>query len=938
MANLLPPAKINLVKFLPSSSALVPKSIEKSSEIISGNNLIVIHTRTIEVKKLLQTSLLLKKEENQKKRIEAEKNKDESREKELEAKPEEAEVGKYEFPSLPKLGFLDRIKRFFINILLGYVAVKLVPYVDKLPGIVGAIGTGIDFATDMFIGLVDGLSTFVQKGYEAYDFARNQIKSFGGDSTLKLFDGFSDALGNIITGAIAASFALADMGGDSGFGSDPKKGYDVSGRRATTKAQERYLQRYGEKQFAKRFGEKTLQTVAKKGAEKTVEKGLLKTIVKRIPIIGGLIDFALNYFVFKQPLGESAFRAAGSTLLSFIGGAIGSILPGPGTIIGAALGGLAGDAVASILYDRIFKNKKISPQKVSKQAEGGLAPPTRGGKLVGGAARRTPPKKPKRSLKVQPTKLKPGASVGGVKKIDPVFPEASPQEQGKTVNPLGYMKTSYDKFSATPGFGGLFAIVLKAQLGEKPTDLDYQNAAEGLTGWMQRTFSTEIMRTGAAYAEGGIVDVGMFGDPGDMKDMIAKSIQNSVTPKVEDTINELMKQLTLKEVDRGKKPGEGPGAEEEPAGSPTLTGNTNAEKVFRYLVDQEGFTPEAAAGVIGNLMQESGVNPQSRQLGGGPGRGIMQWSEGERWASLTAWAKNSGKDPWTLETQVQWMVKEMKDYGTYNRIKSVTSYKKAVEIFEREMERAGIPNYPRRYQYAADALASFGGTAGGKGIPLGKVSGNLQSAKQIASSMGLQVTSYIRPGDSGYHGKGRAMDFQTIGAPGNRGTPSQLAFAQALISKYGTSLKQLIYTPLGFGISNGKQVPLSFWGNETNAEHYHHVHVAFAKGGRVKKPMKAIIGERGEEFIFDHDTTKGLDILAPGLLEQLNYAKTKPQLASILQSYAGYEDGSEEVVQVVVPEPQVVPMMMPIPMDNGMVGGVSSGSNDGSYDFLYQGH
>jgi hypothetical protein len=35
-----------------------------------------------------------------------------------------------------------------------------------------------------------------------------------------------------------------------------------------------------------------------------------------------------------------------------------------------------------------------------------------------------------------------------------------------------------------------------------------------------------------------------------------------------------------------------------------------------------------------------------------------------------------------------------------------------------------------------------------------------------------------------------------------------------------------------------------------------------------------------------HDTTRGLDSLAPQLLEKLNLASTKPQLASILQSYA----------------------------------------------------
>lgn len=178
--------------------------------------------------------------------------------------------------------------------------------------------------------------------------------------------------------------------------------------------------------------------------------------------------------------------------------------------------------------------------------------------------------------------------------------------------------------------------------------------------------------------------------------------------------------VTNQEIKSGGGTGGVGGGDNNPPGNIDLKGNSNAEKVFNYLVKNEGFTPEAAAGIIGNLMQESGVNPKSRQLGGGPGRGIMQWSEGERWASMKSWAGK--KDPWELDTQVQWMVKEMKDYGTYNRIKSVKDYKKAVEIFESEMEKAGTPNYPRRYAYAASAYSTFAGTkkaAAGGTIPPG---------------------------------------------------------------------------------------------------------------------------------------------------------------------------------------------------------------------------
>jgi hypothetical protein len=52
-----------------------------------------------------------------------------------------------------------------------------------------------------------------------------------------------------------------------------------------------------------------------------------------------------------------------------------------------------------------------------------------------------------------------------------------------------------------------------------------------------------------------------------------------------------------------------------------------------------------------------------------------------------------------------------------------------------------------------------------------------------------------------------------------------MAFAQKLISDYGSNLKELIYTPLGFSIKDGRKVPPIAAGT-----HYNHVHVAYALG------------------------------------------------------------------------------------------------------------
>ena len=96
---------------------------------------------------------------------------------------------------------------------------------------------------------------------------------------------------------------------------------------------------------------------------KAYSKNFFKTF--KIPIIGGLIDFALNYFLFGEPPGRAAFKAIGSTLLGTILGLAGSGVGGPigATILGLG-GGIAGDILGGLLYDIIFSNSTTDSTNV----------------------------------------------------------------------------------------------------------------------------------------------------------------------------------------------------------------------------------------------------------------------------------------------------------------------------------------------------------------------------------------------------------------------------------------------------------------------------------------------------------------------------------------------------------------------------------------------
>lgn len=111
-------------------------------------------------------------------------------------------------------------------------------------------------------------------------------------------------------------------------------------------------------------------------------KNYVSPVLKRIPVIGTLIDFAINFFVFKEPLGKAAFKAIGAGLMAWLGGAIGSVIPVAGTFVGAALGGWAGDALAGLLYDAMFgggagggaESSGSEAPDVNQFSEGGKVP------------------------------------------------------------------------------------------------------------------------------------------------------------------------------------------------------------------------------------------------------------------------------------------------------------------------------------------------------------------------------------------------------------------------------------------------------------------------------------------------------------------------------------------------------------------------------------
>ncbi|YAL83755.1 phage tail tip lysozyme [Dermacoccaceae bacterium W4C1] len=143
---------------------------------------------------------------------------------------------------------------------------------------------------------------------------------------------------------------------------------------------------------------------------------------------------------------------------------------------------------------------------------------------------------------------------------------------------------------------------------------------------------------------------------------------------------------------------------------------SNAKTAFTYFTDERGLTDKQAAGIIGNLIVESGVNPKQAQCGGGKGRGIAQWSVGDRWdtapkANVKWYAANMNQagNFQNLRTQLNfiwWELKTNPAWGKANLVKT-DSVKDATTVFLKEYERAGTAHFDRRYEAAMEVYKKY---------------------------------------------------------------------------------------------------------------------------------------------------------------------------------------------------------------------------------------
>ena len=313
------------------------------------------------------------------------------REENIENKGKKISLPSFKAPA-PISNIFDSIGNFLLFMAGGVLFNKFFDLQKSFDGIaktLEVIGKGVEIVANV----VGGFTDFIDSAVKGYDDTLQKIEDITGFDKKKI-EKFMEDFKYVINGAVIAAVItvralplfvsrflrhrlrnakkppkppkvttghdtnLSRMTGGSNTGIDYRKGYTPSGQRLRSPAS---ISRYNNSisKFLKGTADPgDMLRLLRRGFFRPLAR-FATPIFERIPIIGGIIDFLVNFFLFKEPLGKSAFLAAGSTLGGFIGGLLGAVAGPPGVAAGAILGGIGGDWAARGLYDVIFGDNSL---------------------------------------------------------------------------------------------------------------------------------------------------------------------------------------------------------------------------------------------------------------------------------------------------------------------------------------------------------------------------------------------------------------------------------------------------------------------------------------------------------------------------------------------------------------------------------------------------
>lgn len=172
----------------------------------------------------------------------------------------------------------------------------------------------------------------------------------------------------------------------------------------------------------------------------------------------------------------------------------------------------------------------------------------------------------------------------------------------------------------------------------------------------------------------------------------------------------------------------------------SLRGSSNTEKVWNFLQDK-GLTSAQAAGIMGNMQQESCFNPGATNKSSGA-YGICQWLGGRK-SALQAYCSSNGFSYASLEGQLNYLWYELNtsESSALSFIRGTSTAADAAYMFGKKFERFGdnASDYAKRQKYAKSFYSTSGKSAGAASF-----SGDGVEGAATGGTMGTSASSQIK--------------------------------------------------------------------------------------------------------------------------------------------------------------------------------------------------
>ena len=505
--------------------------------------------------------------------------------------------------STPRLGFLDSVKNFLFSVLFGALALKLLPYLPQLKGVLITTLKIGNFAIEFAGTILNAMVTFIDNVYGIIDFGKQQAKILGGEKGVKGYENMLGMMNKVMNSVFIAGMLFSEL----------------IVIKAQADANQNAVGDIGK--------EVTEEIVKRQGFRATIQSlgRVVGNLAKGVGVVGlvGLASSLLGELAFQQrkftkklendvayqlkeansdpnPITRAlklvAYNAAlpGLRYFNFVSTGVGTLLDiigAPfrylGELVNLGIMSLTGDAsgikkqrenlgkldarireqirevVNTLSLGTLAKEKGSfgslygsGATKAMGYASGG-AVTREGQEAIGGVITRTGGKKAiSRTLEIPMSPLNPGSSVGGqLNYIDPDTKEQKKSsnietffpnpKDSKYINSYEYLTGSYNVVSSGEFLKPFLQMPIKIIMGNGSSEGDYNSLASSVNS----LFVTILRRTLVPGKRKSLADELGFVD-------IFSWARDSIRVSMIDPVNEILKSLKEQFM---LKSGDGPG-------------------------------------------------------------------------------------------------------------------------------------------------------------------------------------------------------------------------------------------------------------------------------------------------------------------------------------------------------------------------------------------